>query len=436
MSLITLPNELLTLILECVLPADIENFSLVCSRVHKLSHKMMRQHRQLKLRYSHIQVSKATLPSTLTDYCTGSYRLALYPTVLDIRPWDLHSPGNQIPSGTLDQLCAMAERTGLIPDHKVRQWFAEISSTDLAITPFLLPNLPNLQILRLHGPKREGLQCIEDFINAVVELQRRSENPQVLSKLSTLILFNHHPGQPTDLKYFLPFMQLPSLRNVHCTAMDYRSLERSPFPPRSSLVERLTLTQSTVSPRSFSILIGSFKALKFILYIPSTRDEFDPLAMRKALLEHHRHTLEELQIYSRQPPQGFMGPLLGFTALKVVKLNCHMLVDGGHMSRLVQSFPSSIERIEIEDGLDDEEEGRFFEYFDLRKSCVPNLKLVQVSGARPWEFPEPEDDFLFIYRNFSLTLMGKMMGWYGLDARGKWTRVGLGLNRNILTEDE
>lgn len=91
MSLLRLPNELLILILERDLPADIENFSKICLRVRKLSGPMVREHRILALEYPHIQVFKET----------GSYRLSQYPRSLDIMGWDKYSSFNRIPSGTL-----------------------------------------------------------------------------------------------------------------------------------------------------------------------------------------------------------------------------------------------------------------------------------------------------------------------------------------------
>lgn len=442
MSLLKLPNELLILILECILPADIENFSKICSRVRELSGPMVREHRILALEYSHIQVFKEIVPSTLTDYCTGSYRLSQYPRSLDIMGWDKYSPFNRIPSGTLDRLLAMAKRIGLIADDRVHHWFGEISSRDMAIIPFLLPCLPNLQTLRFIGPKCEGLEYVEEIVNSVVESQRRSKNLQALSKLSSLIISNYEERETTKLGYFLPFMQLHSLRIVFSALVDCRDLKQLQFPSRSSLVERLRLTKSIVPGKTFKILFRGFKALKFLQYSPFVAGDFDPRAMRYALLEHQRHTLQVLNVTSQGRPHAPMGSLRGFTALKVVKLNPELLGTGTETSRLVRFFPPSIESIEIIGAFVGLAELQFFHCFSrLRQPCVPNLKTVDAHdylNRWPTEILELEGDFQFEYRNIchnDRKWASQAMSWYGVTALGEWARFGNGLNVYLFSDE-
>lgn len=445
MSLLKLPNELLMQILESILPDDIENFSMICSRIRELSEPMLREHEELTVRYTHLQVFKETVPSTLTEYCTESYRLAQYPKQVDIMPWDPYSPFNQFETDTAMRLRAMAKRTGLLASYRVHYWWDRIVSSDVVITYFLLPCLPNLEMLKFIGRKCNGLWCVEELVTAVVRSQQRSENPQALSKLTDLIITYFEDLETTEFKWFLPFMQLLSMRRVSASLMDCRGLKQVSFPPCSSLVEYLRLSHCIVPEKSWWTLLSGFKALKVLVHSPFLWGDFHPLSMRDALLTHQLHTLEELDVLSRERPHEFMGSLREFTALKVVKLNSALLFDRMHMSRLVRFFPSSVESIEIDGSLEGEAEVRFFDNFILLRETVPNLKLVYAHdyfNQWPNNLAEPEGKFEFIYRNISHRLPPgpppklacKMMSWYGLDKRGKWTKVGNGLNKNLFQE--
>lgn len=437
-----LPNELLIMILWCILPADVLNFSMICRQVRNLSGPMVKEHKALYSKYWHLELLRENVRSMLTEYCTGFNRLAQYPIQLDIMPWDRYSPFNQVLPGTLDFLCAMAKRTGFIPDHRVRRWFSEISSIDIAITPFLITNLSNLQILRFIGRKGEGLGRLRQIVRAVVESQRRSENSQALSRLFSLVVTNNEDEQFTELKYFLPFLQLPSMREMNCRLVDCRGLERLAFAPRSSLVKHLRLDESIITATAFSVVLSAFEALQVLHYSPFRMDVFDPRAMRNALLEHQRHTLQKLNIESRGRPHFFMGSLSSFTALRVVELNSQMLCRGRQTSRLVTFFPPSIQSIEITGGLDGDAEEQFFDGFNLaRESAVPALRTVYAhddSNTWPNNCLDPIGDYIFKYTNISELepdSMFKKMSWNGLEAVvGRWIRFGNGVNKNIFAE--
>ncbi|MCJ1465036.1 hypothetical protein MMC07_003651 [Pseudocyphellaria aurata] len=442
MSFHKLPNEILVMILWSIQPADVLSFSMICRHVRNLSGPMVREHKALSSKYWHLELLRETVPSTLTDYCTGFNRLSHYPTLLDIMPWDRSSPFNQVPSGTLDLLSAMAKQTGLIPDHRVRRWFGEISSIDTAITPFLITYLPNLQILRFIGRKREGLPRLAQIVRAVVESQRRSENSQALSRLFSLVVTNGKDKGFTELKHFLSFLELPSMREMICRLVHCQGLERLPFAPRSSLVKHLRFDESLIPSTAFSVIFSAFEALQVFQYSPFRSQDFNPRAMRNALLKHQRHTLKELNIESRGRPHSFMGALSAFTGLKIVKLNSQMLCDGMQTSRLVMFFPSSIQSIEITGGLEDEAEEQLFSGFSLsRESAVPDLRTVYAHddfNTWPNNEPDPIGKYIFKYRNISELepdSMFKKRSWNGLEAvSGHWIRFGNGVNKNIFAE--
>lgn len=445
MFLLELPNELLIEISKCVLPDDIENFPMTCSRIRILSEPMLREHKKLTVKYTHLQVFKETVPSTLTEFCTGHYRLAEYPILVDIMPWDPYSPFNRIETDTAMRVSAMAKRTGLFPSDRAHHWWSRIDSCDVAITYFLLPCLPNLEGLRFVGRKRNELLCVQELVTAVVESQRRSENPQALSKLTDLTLTPSRDLKTSKFKFFIPFMQLHSMRRVSASFVDCRGLEQVPFPPCSSLVEYLRLSRCTVPAESWWTLLSGFKELKVLVHSPLLRRNFHPQNMRDALFVHQRHTLERLDVLSRQPADDFMGSLREFTALKVVKLNPALLLNDNCMSRLVRIFPPSVESIELDGNIEGEAEVRFFDNFILLREAVPNLKHVYAHdyfNQWPYGFAEPEGDFEFIYRNIShklppgrpFGLARRMMSWYGLDKRGQWTKFGDGLNVDLFKE--
>lgn len=61
-------------IMDYVWPEVVRSFSMVCKREYELSGSMVMEHRKSKLEHSYLQIIKETLPSTLSDYCTGFRR--------------------------------------------------------------------------------------------------------------------------------------------------------------------------------------------------------------------------------------------------------------------------------------------------------------------------------------------------------------------------
>lgn len=213
----------------------------------------------------------------------------------------------------------------------------------LAITPSLLPSLPNLETLRSIRRKYERLQYVEEFVNAVVESQRRSENPQALSKLVSLTIMSYEGEDVTEFKWFLPFMQPPSLREISVqlwTVEVWRIYQSYLFlaggAPQAS--PKCRPQQNLLDTSRWLQSAGIFSISPF------SNGGFDPRSMRDALLEHHRHTLDELYVASRGLPHALTSSLRGFTTLEVIRLNSQKLHDGSQMSRLVQILHNSMGR--------------------------------------------------------------------------------------------
>ena len=106
------------------------------------------------------------------------------------------------------------------------------------------------------GQRWEGLECVEETVNAGVESQRRSENPQALSKLDSLVVRNIE--DTTEFKYFLPFMQLASPRRIDGLRLDCQGIRDLSFPPGTSLVECFEFGQSSIPVNVFSYFRGGF----------------------------------------------------------------------------------------------------------------------------------------------------------------------------------
>lgn len=126
--------------------------------------------------------------------------------------------------------------------------------------------------------KWEGLECVDETVNAVVESQQRSETPQALSKLDSLVVRNIEEN--AELKYFQPFMQLASPRRIDGLRLDCQGNRKLSFSPGTSLVECLKLSQSAIPGNVFSILLGGFKALNVLQFSPFSSAEDDLRVMR------------------------------------------------------------------------------------------------------------------------------------------------------------
>ena len=424
MSLLSLPNELLIMVLECILPGDIANFSMICRRVNQLSTPMMKEHQRLAPKYSDLHLYRHTIDSAFLDYCVKPYRLAQYPERLILHEWRAFIPPPEENLGvTFGQVCVRVKEMGFMTAQRIIYWYDRLFYHHAIISAFMLPCLPNLRCLKLGGQSVPELQCLRDIVGGIVKSGRRSGHHQALSRLSQIEI-EIGPSRRHHLKYFVPFMALPSLRSFVAKRLMCLDSKGIQFEPCCSQVEHLQLFCSLISKESYPPLLRSFKALKRFAYATTTGNLIVP-SIISSLREYHQDTLEELTLINRQHFDHFIGSLCSFTALKVVVINHRFLLNARKMPRFVDLFPPSIESVSIWGDFEDgDERGLFTDFSRLRESCFPNLRSIIADDGLPrsGEFIPPKGPFRFTY-----TMLRKgSRAWSGLDAAGKWTHCGSG----------
>ena len=151
---------------------------------------------------------------------------------------------------------------------------------------------------------------------------------------------------------------LPLVHSVHVKCMgpmDFDDLisDTQYLTPGSSNVSELTFVESGIRPKSMFQLLESIKGLKRFSYVkPDEKlDPFEPFWMRTALLANAKHSLETLRIIYSQAKRGnFLGTFRGFTALRELETNIHLLILEAHFDGLADLLPASIEKVHLHIG--------------------------------------------------------------------------------------
>ena len=276
-------------------------------------------------------------------------------------------------------------KADLVPRNEIEDWVTAVKDRDEApIVALMLFLLPNLYTMTLGSHSESYCQLTETF-------QRISEtkNSPFLTRLTTVILdFPRDIGNDVmDWELLSISASLPSVQSIHVARIgpvDIGDLIKQTrcFEPGSSTIKELVFTESSICPKSMFQLFESIEGLKKFIY--SNRDlenqPFEPFWMGKALTAYTKNSLESLKI-SAKKYKGVetLGSFRGFTKLRELETEIHLLVEKGHFHRLADLLPVSIEKVLLYTG----DHGCFdsvrpiIEAFERAKSqLLPNMRVL------------------------------------------------------------
>lgn len=287
------------------------------------------------------------------------------------------------------------QRASFVPRNEVEYWITDVKKGNedsmLALLPLLLPNLTKISLV---GQSDYAKQTSEPA--RIFQRIAAAENRIFLTRLTTVDLHIEDPREDSFVpwKWLRILTTLPTVQSVHVKRMhhmDYAAYcdldnERQTLVSRTSNITELTFIESGLGPKSVFRLLESIKGLKRFSYEQSDErvELFDPFWMRAALLANAQQSLEFLRIISSKTrPANLLGTFRGFTALRELETDMHLLTYRAPLDRLAELLPASVEKVYLHTGLGLCCDGivSLVEAFENAKSQrLPNLRALRLGS--------------------------------------------------------
>lgn len=387
-TLQSLPIELQLLIISNIHLDDIEEFTLCCKALHRLSKDKLMEQYARRRRYSTIAVGhidnriwdedqqvRGVHPILVLRDLLADPQSCLYTKTLVIGTLDDYSPEdfNDQEEAELDEVELGDVVAELKPYTRLlkkimevqRCVFSEIRETDLRRCPkaqewsemvlakhmgpsasLLVAMLPNVQKLRLVDGFRDVedsafLTFLENYVSIAVSDRRSLRGLNTFSNLTEVGMHGLDDGCGANYEVFKGFMALPSMRTIKGRAIDgqYGFIE-------PSIVTSLEFYESAIEADSFSDTISAIEGLQKFVYgfwAGASMDDmvWQPREVVKALEKYTRKTLKQLEltgivdtevdfiddfaVVNLDKGEPFIGSLCKFEVLEKIRLETMML---------------------------------------------------------------------------------------------------------------
>lgn len=379
-----LPNEIIIMIAESVLPGDIENFSATAKNIRRLSKPALRKHYELRRRYK--KYSRIMKEGHLSDLM---HDIDVQPEVgRHVEYLTLQSDLNNDPVISFLYPCEKMMSLRRVVAHHVpadqnSAWVRAIESGgEDPVLALLLLQLSNVTLLELN-------YVMATYRHVFQTLIRILETPGVpyLSNLTTLEI-NRQDSDVDNNEHWHAiniFAKLPSLRSITARNFCIKDDENDSdylLHPRTSNVSSLRFRFISISAQRLYEFLRGFKNLKHFSYknTHEAQHSLETFWMRAALETYARASLEYLSLRREWADEKrYMGSLRDFENLKRVSTDFEFLFDRPRSGRVVlaQMLPASIEEVHLyEDRYDDPEsfEDMIASTAEDRPKLLPRLK--------------------------------------------------------------
>ena len=433
-----LPNEIVSEVWGNILePKDVESFALVSKHIYATGRPFVEEHNKLKREFSFFELESqycASKPTFLLKKILYHPRVGLYTAHLSLTRF-LDSWGNQsivlvagdpewarnshvpYPETIMALFIRTIRRSSFVPSEDLPQWINAVKRGDEdPILALLFMHLPNLNTVTL----TDGVLCGK-LLEKTLQRIANAKKARFLTHLVTVNIVLSSYGDMLDFKWLRIFAALPSVQSMHFRRVierrtDHEINKTQHFMPDTYNIMEMTFTDSSLHPRVLTQLLESVNGLKRFTYVENdgTRrifhqfrrfsrfSQFWPSSIRAGLLINAKHSLEYLKILAPEKQEDeLLGSLCGFTALKEVETDVHLLccelqVIRGWGSRL----PASIEKLclHTRDKMDDGKMAKLVEQIALAKPKLPNLKVLKIG-------PDSRMGSMQGYRSFVKPLM-------------------------------
>ncbi|CAF9938632.1 hypothetical protein IMSHALPRED_001031 [Imshaugia aleurites] len=384
-----MPNEITLMILQFVLPDDIESFTSTCRKIYNLAAEELETHRSLKRKHAVYRFcnprepSPSPSPSQLLDDILQEPRTAFYVRELSIdnwwSRWSTQEDLNTVPleeshlpysEESMSRLREAVSR--FIPDDEARFWIKGIESgSEDPIISMLLLLLPNISTLMFEGQGHS-----HTFLHHTLYVHaRRTKGPGV--PLSHLHYVEVPDWGAAGLRLLGLLSALPSM--IYDVNTDvHPDTDMVPWTKDS---KDMTLTTSMIKPKHLYDFLKAFRRLRSFTYdsdgrkIPNTtklvshplchrrtpddvRFTFSPFDQRYMLSSFTRSSLESLTLLSHKRNRDYIGSIGSFENLRTLHVETQLLLHKDLLhdeTSLMNALPPKIENLKLEcSGIDDE----------------------------------------------------------------------------------
>lgn len=386
-QLLDLPNELLLDVISVVRVDDIEAFTSCNKRLRALSHDVLQEHREMKMKYSTIRCTSMPASQGVMDVRLPVFpvvwlyeiilnkTVASYPTRLIIHDISNYrndpTRGHGITTNYLsydkldarignvdDQLRLKLEQCPYIQAKDMDTWMQDPPWIDFdTALALLLSLLPNLQSI-FTGGIRFYIPRTEYMLARIAEANKRhNHDSNPLSRLVSVDRFEQPSNEWAHKKihFYLSFTDFPSIRRIGGRGVDGRTdwtafAMSHNYPPsqgksrNDSKITDIKFSFSNISSDCFENLFGRISALQSFEYEYHAASidgfgEFELCRIVASLLANASHSLVhlDLTIVTRYLDdrwkmiylhgQIFIGSFREFQVLKTIRANNTMFIE-------------------------------------------------------------------------------------------------------------
>ncbi|OAQ62803.1 F-box domain-containing protein [Pochonia chlamydosporia 170] len=395
MGILTLPPELLEIILNLSRPYNFENLALTCKQIYHAALHMIAHHNNLRKKYRRFKFGSETaesIPELLgeiaADPIIASY--IVHPNFGEPRCPDTQRLSHTFPKGISDTLAPLVKQSRHLaalnndPD-STATWLKNIAQhTDEDERPFdgpitfllsLLPNVESLilpeirhECLDTGGEEGEFNRSVHDLLHLLVTRANDAKlDDQPLQKLHTILPTPNILEQSgVNMEIILPFLALNSLREVYheCGVYEPSHDDCTHYPTLGKQVEVMKLKDYVITSGGAAVLFKNMQRLRVLELEYSMKDEIGYgweinnfiWCMRK----HIAGNLERLVLSAGQvwPDSALMEcSMRAFKVLTHLELDTVFFVNStGSMGNLIDVEEESEDESEEESEGESEEE--------------------------------------------------------------------------------
>ena len=371
-----IPYELLYEILWFTMPEDLENFAQISKRVQEVAKPLLKDHRALIRKYRYFESwsngGKATalllreifttpyighyVREANVDFDRASFRPNIY-TESEMERFSEMIVENMALEYHLKELAVTAVRSLLTvsgrcaPDldvTAVRRLLTDSGRCESAAFAFLLPLLPNLEILWMKDT--ENLSKL--FLTHVLNKAPRAANP-FLTKLARVCLTKlalvYYDPNSASVERLRPYAALPSVRELSASDVMLWRFGDSYLPRLASGVTKLELRANDwkADANGFCSFLTDFPRLEVFKLSCVGSSTVEPSLIKETLLLNLKTSLRTLTILADNGCQAFMGSLRGFEVLTELHTNWPVLIKPDR--KLQETLPASLQQLKLDD---------------------------------------------------------------------------------------
>ena len=337
-SLLALPDEIILMILDKVYTRDLETFAATNSRIRRIAHHLLEEHRSLKHVYSTIDVGVKPYRSLeyLVLRVARDWLTALYTERLRVTSWLTQWP-TTFPGPPASYPIAELTKLSSIPDYMVKLYAGD----EDGLLAVLILILPRLRILEVDLDSR-NCKCLTSALKDLrsAQMQKTPAGSREAPKNLQNIRIRDSVGTSCTYPILHAIFQLPSVKTaefigLHMYHTDIVSVD-SDFKPNN--LTSLTFTDCGINTEFMhSILKKTDRLEDFSFVTDHTMENYlpiDPDMIRAGLAKASQATLRTLRILGCYPAQRgdykkyqYMGSLKNFRVLEHVTLDLETLFD-------------------------------------------------------------------------------------------------------------